>query len=126
MAAVNQLSWISSRGCRHLPKEKCYIDGQRVLEPLPSTRKEMEIYQKKYRFLSPVVNNLLKDIPKFDTAMIFQDYAIFPWMSALENVLFALKIRGIPKKEGISIARKYFEMVGLNGAENKFPSQLSG
>lgn len=103
-----------------------YIDGQRVLEPLPSTRKEMEIYQKKYRFLSPVVNNLLKDNPKFDTAIIFQDYAIFPWMSALENVLFALKIRGIPKKEGISIARKYFEMVGLNGAENKFPSQLSG
>jgi NitT/TauT family transport system ATP-binding protein len=103
-----------------------YIDGQRVLEPLPSTRKEMEIYQKKYRFLSPVVNNLLKDIPKFDTAMIFQDYAIFPWMSALENVLFALKIRGIPKKEGITIARKYFDMVGLNGVENKFPSQLSG
>jgi len=103
-----------------------YIDGRRVLEPLPSTRKEIEIYQKKYRFLSPVVNNLLKDIPKFDTAMIFQDYAIFPWMSALENVLFALKIRGISRKEGISIARRYFDMVGLNGVENKYPSQLSG
>jgi NitT/TauT family transport system ATP-binding protein len=103
-----------------------YIDGKRVLEPLPSTRKEIEIYQKKYRFLSPVVNNLLKDIPKFDTAMIFQDYAIFPWMSALENVLFALKIRGVPRKEGIGIAREYFDMVGLNGVENKYPSQLSG
>jgi NitT/TauT family transport system ATP-binding protein len=103
-----------------------YIDGKRVLEPLPATRKEIEVYQRKYRFLSPVVNDLFKDIPKFDTAMIFQDYAIFPWMSALENVLFALKIRGIPKKEGISIARKYLDMVGLNGVDNKYPSQLSG
>lgn len=103
-----------------------YIDGKRVLEPLPATRKEIEIYQKKYRFLSPVVNDLFKDIPKFDTAMIFQDYAIFPWMTALENVLFALKIRGIPKKEGLRLARKYFAMVGLNGVENKYPSQLSG
>ncbi|MEN4007530.1 MAG: ABC transporter ATP-binding protein [Methanobacteriaceae archaeon] len=103
-----------------------YIDGKKVLEPLPSTRKEIEIYQRKYRFLSPVVNDLLKDIPKFDTAMIFQDYAIFPWMTALENVLFALKVRGIPKKEAISIARKYLDIVGLNGVENKYPSQLSG
>jgi len=103
-----------------------YIDGKRVLEPLPSTRKEIEIYERKYRFLSPVVNDLLKDIPKFDTTTIFQDYAIFPWMSALENVLFALKVRGIPKKEAISVARKYLDMVGLNGAENKYPSQLSG
>jgi NitT/TauT family transport system ATP-binding protein len=103
-----------------------YIDGKRVLEPLPTTRKDIEAYQKKYRFLSPVVNDLFKDIPKFDTAMIFQDYAIFPWMTALENVLFALKVRGIAKKEAISIARKYFAMVGLNGVENKYPSQLSG
>lgn len=103
-----------------------YIDGKRVLEPLPATRKEIELYQKKYRFLSPVVNGLFKDIPRFDTAMIFQDYAIFPWMTALENVLFALKIRGIPKKEGIHLAGKYFDLVGLNGVENKYPSQLSG
>ena len=110
-----------------IPTEgEVYIDGKKVLEPLPSTRKEIEIYERKYRFLSPVVNDLLKDIPKFDTAMIFQDYAIFPWMSALENVLFALKVRGIPKKEAISVAQKYLDMVGLNGVENKYPSQLSG
>ncbi|HSV30642.1 MAG TPA: ATP-binding cassette domain-containing protein, partial [Atribacteraceae bacterium] len=78
-----------------------YIDGERVLEPLPSTRKEMELYQKKYRFLSPIANSLFKDIPKFDTAMIFQDYAIFPWMTALENVLFALGLRGVAKKDRV-------------------------
>lgn len=110
-----------------IPTEgEVYIDSKLVLEPLPSTRKEIEIYERKYRFLSPIVNDLFKDIPKFNTAMIFQDYAIFPWMTAMENVLFALKIRGISKKDGIHLAKKYFNMVGLSGAENKYPSQLSG
>jgi NitT/TauT family transport system ATP-binding protein len=103
-----------------------YIDGKLVLEPLPSTRREIEIYQRKYRFLSPIVNNLFRDIPKFDIAMIFQDYAVFPWMTALENVFFTLKLRRVPKGERSYLARKYLKLVGLNGAENKYPSQLSG
>ena len=103
-----------------------YIDGKLVLEPLPSTRKEIETYQRKYRFLSPIANDLWRDIPKFDIAMIFQDYAVFPWMTALENVFFTLKLRRVPKGERSYLARKYLNLVGLNGAENKYPSQLSG
>lgn len=103
-----------------------YIGGKLVLGPLPSTRKEVEVYQRKYRFLSPIANDLFRDIPKFDIAMIFQDYAVFPWMTALENVFFTLKLRGVPKGERGYLARKYLSLVGLNGAENKYLSQLSG
>jgi NitT/TauT family transport system ATP-binding protein len=103
-----------------------WIDGRRVLEPLPATRREMEDYRKRYRFLSPLANGLLRDAPKHDIAMIFQDYAVFPWMSALQNVTFTLKLRGVPRREREPLAREHLRTVGLAGHENKWPSQLSG
>lgn len=103
-----------------------WIDGRRVLEPLPASRKEMEKYRRKYRFLSPIANSLFRDKPKHDIAMIFQDYAVFPWMTALQNVVFTLKLRGVPRAERAALARRYLARVGLAGAENKYPSQLSG
>jgi NitT/TauT family transport system ATP-binding protein len=103
-----------------------YIDGRQVLEPLPSTRKEMEAYRRKYRFLSPIANSLFRDTPKHDIAMIFQDYAVFPWMTALGNVRFALKLRGVPRADREGLALRYLAQVGLVGSENKYPSQLSG
>lgn len=102
------------------------IDGKRVLEPLPATRKEMEDYRKKYRFLSPIANSLFRDRPKHDIAMIFQDYAVFPWMTARQNVLFTLRLRGVGRGEREGLAAEYLRMVGLAGSENKYPSQLSG
>lgn len=105
---------------------KVFIEGKLVLEPLPATRKEMEAYKKKYRFLSPIANRLFRNSPKHDIAMIFQDYAVFPWMTTLENVLFTLKLRGVSKKDRPELARKYLNMVNLAGSEHKYPSQLSG
>lgn len=103
-----------------------YIDGVRVLEPLPSTRREMEEYRRRYRFLSPLANGMFRDRPKHDIAMIFQDYAVFPWMTALKNVMFTLKLRGIPKAEREERAIDYLKRAGLGDALNKYPSQLSG
>ncbi len=103
-----------------------YIDGVRVLEPLPSTRAEMETYRKKYRFLSPLANDLFRDRPKHDIAMIFQDYAVFPWMTVLQNVTFTLKLRGLPRSEREKQALFYLNKVGLGASVNKYPSQLSG
>jgi NitT/TauT family transport system ATP-binding protein len=103
-----------------------WIDDKLVLEPLPATRKDMEEYRKKYRFLSPIANSLFHDNPKHDIAMIFQDYAVFPWMTARQNVLFTLKLRGTPKGEREGAAAHYLRLVGLTGSENKYPSQLSG
>jgi NitT/TauT family transport system ATP-binding protein len=102
------------------------IDGKLVLEPLPSTRKEMEDYKRRYRFISPLANGVFRDRPKHDIAMIFQDYAIFPWMTAIENINFALKLRGIKRAERNERSRHYLGKVGLNGVEYKYPSQLSG
>lgn len=103
-----------------------YIDGVQVLEPLPSTRKEMDAYKRKYRFLSPLANGMFRDRPKHDIAMIFQHYAVFPWMTALSNVTFTLKLRGIPRKEREAKAMFFLKKVGLGDSVRKYPSQLSG
>lgn len=103
-----------------------YIDGRLVLEPLPSTRKEMDAYRRKYRFVSPLANGIFRNRPKHDIAMVFQDYAIFPWMTARENVLFTLKLRGAPRSDREDLVRHYLDQVGLRGSAHKYPSQLSG
>lgn len=103
-----------------------WIDGNRVLEPLPATRAEQEAYRRRYRFLSPIANGLFRNQPKHDIAMIFQDYAVFPWMTALQNVTFTLELRGAPRRDRPELARRYLRQVGLSGSENKYPSQLSG
>ncbi|WP_233237673.1 ABC transporter ATP-binding protein [Bordetella sp. LUAb4] len=58
--------------------------------------------------------------------MVFQQYALFPWLTVEENVAFGLKMRGIAKAERLDTAHRYIEMVGLKGFERKFPGALSG
>src|SRR5690554_28407 len=60
------------------------------------------------------------------SGMVFQQYALFPWMTVLENVAFGLKLRGMAKKEREEIAIKYIEMVGLHGFLDAYPKALSG
>ena len=103
-----------------------YIDGVQVLEPLPSTRKEMEAYRRKYKFLSPLANDMFRNRPKHDIAMIFQDYAVFPWMTVLQNVTFTLKLRGVPRRDREAAAMIYLKKTGLSDSLRKYPSQLSG
>jgi NitT/TauT family transport system ATP-binding protein len=59
-------------------------------------------------------------------AMVFQNYALFPWLIALENVAFGLKMEGVPLKEREKIARQKLAEVGLEHLENHYPSALSG
>jgi NitT/TauT family transport system ATP-binding protein len=59
-------------------------------------------------------------------ALVFQESAVYPWKSALENVEFGLEIQGMPKKERRQTALKYLETVGLKGFEKCRPHQLSG
>lgn len=60
------------------------------------------------------------------SGMVFQQYALFPWMTVLENVAFGLKLRGMPKKQRQEVAMKYVEMVGLKGFVDSYPKALSG
>ncbi|MDR2303761.1 MAG: ABC transporter ATP-binding protein [Treponema sp.] len=110
-----------------------HIDGKLVLEPLPSTRKEMDAYKRRYRFISPLANGVFRDHPKHDIAMIFQDYAVFPWMTAIRNVEFALKLRNagpagkhLGRNEIQEKAAFYLNKVDLGLFAYKYPSQLSG
>ncbi len=63
---------------------------------------------------------------KRGTAMMFQNYALFPHLNCLDNVGFSLKIRGISKKERDIEARKFLNLTQMSSFENRFPSQLSG
>src|SRR6202000_57756 len=58
--------------------------------------------------------------------MVFQNYALFPHMSVLDNVGFGLKMRGVGKSEIARRARDALQLVQLVGHEHKLPGQLSG
>ncbi len=64
--------------------------------------------------------------PGWDRGMIFQDYALFPWRTVMQNVTFGLEARGFAVSERRRVAQDLIELVGLKGFEEAHPSQLSG
>lgn len=64
--------------------------------------------------------------PGPDRAMVFQNFALLPWATVLENVSFGLQLKGVSKSERKAKAASLIEMVGLAGFENKRPNELSG
>lgn len=59
-------------------------------------------------------------------AVVFQEYAIFPWRTVLDNVAFGLEMHGVPAAEREAIARRYVEKVGLSRFADRYPHELSG
>jgi len=64
--------------------------------------------------------------PDPDHIMIFQDYGLFPWKSALDNVLFGLKCRGVKERDARQKALEALETVGLGDYAHRHPHELSG
>jgi putative spermidine/putrescine transport system ATP-binding protein len=60
------------------------------------------------------------------TAMVFQSYALFPHLSALDNVAFSLKMRGVAKEARRKRAGELLELVAMSAYANRRPAQLSG
>ena len=58
--------------------------------------------------------------------MVFQQGALFPWLTAQQNVEFAARNRGVPATERRALAQELLALVGLAGAEAKYPFELSG
>ena len=60
------------------------------------------------------------------TAMMFQSYALFPHLSVLDNVAFALKMRGVDRRTRHAAAMRLLELVAMEGFAARAPAQLSG
>lgn len=67
-----------------------------------------------------------KPIHKRNIGMLFQNYALFPHMTVLENVAFPLAIRKVKKAERNALALEMLKKVRLEGYEKRFPRELSG
>ena len=61
-----------------------------------------------------------------DRGVVFQQYALFPWLTVKKNVEFGLKLKGLSKEECDAIAMKYLKMVELEKFADSYPKELSG
>ena len=82
-------------------------------------------------FLRPTAGRILlegREITRVEPrcGMIFQSYALFPWMSVLDNVAFGPRLAGVGAGERRQRARHWIELVGLQGFEDAWPGELSG
>ncbi|MCA3565561.1 MAG: ABC transporter ATP-binding protein [Methylocystis sp.] len=64
--------------------------------------------------------------PEPQRGMVFQDYALFPWLSVRDNIAFGPTSRGVPKAQAREIVERFVEMVGLQRFADAYPHQLSG
>jgi NitT/TauT family transport system ATP-binding protein len=64
--------------------------------------------------------------PGPDRGVVFQEYALFPWLTLRQNVEYGLRESGQPRDERRNTAQRFIEMVGLTGFEQRYPHELSG
>jgi NitT/TauT family transport system ATP-binding protein len=68
----------------------------------------------------------LLDGPAEGVAMVFQSFALFPWLTVEENVELGLEAQGVPRAERHSRAEDAIDLIGLGGYENAYPKEMSG
>ena len=66
------------------------------------------------------------DGPTEGVAMVFQSFALFPWLTVQENVEIGLEARGVPRAEREKRAEEAIDLIGLGGFESAYPKELSG
>jgi ABC-type nitrate/sulfonate/bicarbonate transport system ATPase subunit len=82
-------------------------------------------------FLAPSEGRVLVDgepvtEPGPDRGMVFQHAALFPWLTAVENIEFGLRSQGVPAARRRGLALELIELVRLRGFESRYPRELSG
>jgi NitT/TauT family transport system ATP-binding protein len=63
---------------------------------------------------------------QLDMAMVFQSFALYPWLNVRENVALGLEARGWPKEKQDAQVDRYISVIGLDGFEEAYPRELSG
>jgi len=64
--------------------------------------------------------------PGPDRGMVFQDYALFPWLTVAQNIAYGPRQAGLPKAQIDELTERYVEMVGLTKFRSRYPFELSG
>lgn len=64
--------------------------------------------------------------PSKSRGMVFQDHALFPWFSVLDNISFGPEVQGVPKARAKEIGREFLNLVGLEPYASHYPGELSG
>jgi len=82
-------------------------------------------------FTEPTEGKALQDgapitAPGPDRGVVFQEYALFSWLTSRENIEFSLRVKGVPKKERRERAEHYLDLIGLRRAADRYPGELSG
>jgi NitT/TauT family transport system ATP-binding protein len=82
-------------------------------------------------FISPTAGRLLaggKAIakPGIDRGIVFQDYALFPWLTVEQNIAYGLEMKRISRDEIKEAVERYISVIGLGGFEKRYPRELSG
>lgn len=82
-------------------------------------------------FLTPEAGQIMLagkrvEKPGPDRGFVFQNYALFPWMTVRENILYSLQVQKLSKKEQGERLQELLKISHLHGSEDKYPVQLSG
>ena len=73
-----------------------------------------------------LVDGRVVDRPGSDRGVVFQQPTLMPWLTAIDNVAFSLKLKGVAKRERQRRAMEFIDLVGLRGFEHHHPAELSG
>jgi NitT/TauT family transport system ATP-binding protein len=82
-------------------------------------------------FIRPTRGTIVMDgtpvtAPGAERGVVFQEYALLPWMNVLDNAALGLKLRGVPREQRYETARRFLGLANLRGVEHKYPHELSG
>jgi len=64
--------------------------------------------------------------PGVDRGVVFQEYALFPWLTVVQNISYGLEMTGVPREKREDTVQRLVRTIGLEGFEHRFPRELSG
>jgi NitT/TauT family transport system ATP-binding protein len=126
---VNQETGASHRAVEHLDLA---VDADEFLCVVgPSGCGKSTLLAAIAGFLRPTHGTIVMDGhgitgPGAERGVVFQEYALLPWMTVLDNAALGLKLRGMAKKDRYAEVRRFLALANLHGVEHKYPHELSG